>query len=95
VSYEVFFREPVIRLIEVWAPPESALDELERFVNERLAVDPAGCLVRVGEGGGMQCACSAVEPGSGRVHVFLLRVHYGEDEKTLFVYEAFYYPFEA
>ena len=93
MKYEVVFREQVIDQLVEWEPPQSALDDLERFVDEQLAVNPLGCLQRISGTGAMQCSCPSIERPANRVHVFLLRVHYGEDEKTLFVYDAFYYIF--
>jgi len=90
VKYDVIFREEVIDLLIEWEPPESVLDELERLVDEQLAADPVGCLRRISMARAMQYSCSILEREHSRTHVFFLRVHYGEDEKTIFVYDAFY-----
>ena len=91
MKYEVLLRERVIDLLIAWKPPDFVLDELERFLDEQLAVNPVECLRQVKATSAMECHCTIPEPDAGRIHVFILRVHYGEDETTLFVYDAFYY----
>jgi hypothetical protein len=91
-KYEVVFRESVIDRFVEWKLPDFVLDQLEQFVDKQLAVDPVGCLRRISNTGAMECNHAVPDAGAGLVHLFLFRVHYGRDEKSLFVYDAFYYP---
>ncbi len=93
MKYDIELEPPVIDLIASKRLADPVLDELERRLADELATQPTRYLrdivapVRC-----MQYNCRIVEPGPpARVHVFLFRVRYSQDERRLIVWSADYF----
>ncbi len=77
-----------------WDVPIEVYDELERRFAVELALEPTRHLRRVGgHSAALQYTCRVVEQTDPpKVHLFLFRVRYSQDEQTLIIWDCFHFP---
>ena len=94
MSYGVEFDKRAETILYSWDLPLAVYEEMERRLEIELSLDPKKYLRNIGKA--LQYSCRVVEQGDEpKVHCFLFRVRYSQDEQTLIIWDCFHFPFRA